>query len=568
MKLLDRQRYIGLARVLADTAGLSVVFTPGETQPRTDGKRLYVAAPDEAWDDTMWNQWYYELMHEIGHQREPWYEWKDVMKEKGITRVNILGPLNNLNSDHAQERGHYGLFKGVDIILGEGRRNFILKNTEFKAAEDDEQAAWYACWKYDTLMRGKWNPSMDGVHSQLKLDTPSERLFDKLMAWGKSAATCNNEWEVYEYTKEMLDVLGLDAEELEKESQDAANNSEGDGSAGEGGSEEGPEVESTGEDGEAGDEVEARSESRKAFYDPFLKHDHALDDYTSTRDSDIDYSDAPYLEGSISVRDVATFDFKRGIFPRTLKDTREFDGMKASSGFANRVRRLLQVRSQARWEGGKRRGRVHPRALWKTSANDDHVFRTKVENVNLKDVAVTVMVDFSGSMGGERINHATKAALMLNQAITRLGVKVAITGFTDAHADSIQPCDLLIQQHGERISDDEMLRRFGMCASLMQQNADGESLLSAYNIIMRRPEKRKVIVVLSDGQPCSWNPGDDRWLLRKVVSEVEQSGVALYAIGIQSGAVNNYYKNRCVISDVDELEDKLLEVVKTQIIGG
>jgi cobalamin biosynthesis protein CobT len=44
--------------------------------------------------------------------------------------------------------------------------------------------------------------------------------------------------------------------------------------------------------------------------------------------------------------------------------------------------------------------------------------------------------------------------------------------------------------------------------------------------------------------------------------------LSVYAVGIQSDAVNRYYKNRCTINNAHELEEKLLEVVRDQIITG
>ena len=557
---MERYRFGAYARTIAEQHDLTVVLEDGCSQPRTDGKHLYVAAPSAGWYDEQWDQWYYELMHEIGHQREPWREWKDVMQHHKISRANILGPLNNLNSDHAQEHDGYGMYRGIDMKLGEGRRKFVLKDTAIKAPKDEEQAAWMACWKYDALKRADWNPCMIGVSDMLDMHPDVTPYYDKLVAWGKSAGDCTDEWMVYEYTKEMLDVIGLDPEKLEQESQEQYDKAEG-GS--------GEDTTPDGEGSDAGeDSGKGDAKSKTAFYDPYLSHDHTDQGYS--KDSmDVDYSRHTRQPRFIR-RDPLVIDFKRGINTDILSDSHEFEGMRGGAGFANRVRRLLQVKSATRYEGGKRRGRVNPRGLWRVGVNDDKVFRTKVENLNLKDVAVTVLVDFSGSMGGERIEHATKAALLLNQAITRIGVPVAVTGFSDALVRSKpRPLSLRIQQHGERLSDDELLRRFGMAATRMQNNSDGEAVLDALSVLLKQQSKRKVLVVLSDGYPASWADGDDDWYLNKVVKEAESvPNLSVYAVGIQSDAVNRYYKNRCTINNAHELEEKLLEVVRDQIITG
>ena len=57
---------------------------------------------------------------------------------------------------------------------------------------------------------------MIGVSDMLDMHPDVMPYYDKLVAWGKSAGDCTDEWMVYEYTKEMLDVLGLDPEKLEQ----------------------------------------------------------------------------------------------------------------------------------------------------------------------------------------------------------------------------------------------------------------------------------------------------------------------------------------------------------------
>jgi cobalamin biosynthesis protein CobT len=209
-------------------------------------------------------------------------------------------------------------------------------------------------------------------------------------------------------------------------------------------------------------------------------------------------------------------------------------------------------------------GRIHAKNLWRTRANDDHIFKQKVENLTLKDTAVTLLVDFSGSMGGDKIQHATAACLMLNQAITRLGVKTNITGFSD----TFQPVEFRIKGWSERLTDDQIVDRFSRASNLMCQNADGESLMFAYHDLMQRPEKKKLLIVLSDGSPCSYGDGDDDELLYNVAKQIEgDKRVSLYGIGIQDRNVQRYYTQRTTISEAHELEDKLLDVVQKQILG-
>jgi cobalamin biosynthesis protein CobT len=88
----------------------------------------------------------------------------------------------------------------------------------------------------------------------------------------------------------------------------------------------------------------------------------------------------------------------------------------------------------------------------------------------------------------------------------------------------------------------------------------------AFRDIMARKEKRKILVVLSDGMPCSDRAGSTDKYLKDAVKYVESSPVELYAIGIESRSVKHFYSNFEVLSRVSDLEPCLLNLVKSKFI--
>jgi cobalamin biosynthesis protein CobT len=83
---------------------------------------------------------------------------------------------------------------------------------------------------------------------------------------------------------------------------------------------------------------------------------------------------------------------------------------------------------------------------------------------------------------------------------------------------------------------------------------DGESLRVGAQMLLARPEKRKILFWMNDGQPCP-NYGDDTQAHNKYAAdcakEVEKA-IELFAIGIRTDAVKRLYSN-CV--QINELED-------------
>ena len=99
---------------------------------------------------------------------------------------------------------------------------------------------------------------------------------------------------------------------------------------------------------------------------------------------------------------------------------------------------------------------------------------------------------------------------------------------------------------------------------LLKENIDGEALLWAAQRLLKRPERRRVLMVISDGAPVddatlAANPGG--YLeshLKAVISWIEtQTPLELTAIGIGHD-VTRYYKRAVKIADAESLGPTML----------
>ena len=98
---------------------------------------------------------------------------------------------------------------------------------------------------------------------------------------------------------------------------------------------------------------------------------------------------------------------------------------------------------------------------------------------------------------------------------------------------------------------------------LLKENIDGEALIWAHQRLANRPEKRKILMMISDGAPIddstlSANPG--KFLerhLREIIALVEgDPAVELTAIGIGHD-VTQYYRRAATIANVSELANAM-----------
>jgi cobaltochelatase CobT len=113
-----------------------------------------------------------------------------------------------------------------------------------------------------------------------------------------------------------------------------------------------------------------------------------------------------------------------------------------------------------------------------------------------------------------------------------------------------------------------------MCSQPMGNNADGESIYRIAKRVMARREKRKILIVLSDGQPCAASGSNvmERDVMPKHMQHVSDlikrtKGLEVIGIGIDSDAVAHYYEKRVVVRNIGELPAVALGQLKGALMG-
>lgn len=251
---------------------------------------------------------------------------------------------------------------------------------------------------------------------------------------------------------------------------------------------------------------------------------------------------------------------------------------------ANRLQRKLMARQQRSWQFDLEEGMLDQARLARIVANPTVPLSFKQEReTDFRDTIVTLLIDNSGSMRGRPIAIAAMCTDILARTLERCGVKVEILGFTTRAWKGGKSRELWIQggrvPHPGRLNDirniiykaaDAPWRRthknLGLMLKegLLKENIDGEALVWAHNRIVKRPEQRKILMIISDGAPVddstlSVNPSNIlEQDLRNVIHWIETaSNVQLTAIGIGHD-VTRYYRKAITIADADELAPALI----------
>jgi cobaltochelatase CobT len=260
---------------------------------------------------------------------------------------------------------------------------------------------------------------------------------------------------------------------------------------------------------------------------------------------------------------------------------------------AKRLLRVLMARQTRYWRFDLDEGLLDASRLGPFIASRGRAQPFKEESESpFPTTVVSLLIDHSGSMRGRPMLIAALTVEIFARALERCGVKCEVLGFTTRDWDGGEPARewaaakyppnpgrLNALEHIIVKDADVPWRRVRASLGLflhdemLKENIDGEALLWAHGRLLARREKRRILVVVSDGTPMDeatsaangFDYLDDH--LRHVVDEIEGgSGVQLAAIGIGHD-VSRVYRNATKIAKIEQLgpalTDKLIGLLST-----
>lgn len=208
--------------------------------------------------------------------------------------------------------------------------------------------------------------------------------------------------------------------------------------------------------------------------------------------------------------------------------------------------RILQTKRQE--QRNMRKGILDVRALWKVGAGEKGIMMKKGKPVSA-DCAVFELVDNSGSMAGQKFKLARMVGGALEIALHGLAsLKISLFNvlyyagqtnhITVKDFDEVGPADKSIV-YGS-ITDASITADGG--------NKDGYSIRVATKELLKRSEKNKVLVIISDGEPTDYNGGtvEGQKDVREAVAEAKKKGIIVIALLIGDVSYIKRFKHRHV----------------------
>jgi cobalamin biosynthesis protein CobT len=258
-------------------------------------------------------------------------------------------------------------------------------------------------------------------------------------------------------------------------------------------------------------------------------------------------------------------------------------------GMRRKLERALLSKQRRDWDHGREVGRLDSRRFGAAVAGRRNVFKIREERTEL-DTAVSILVDLSGSMNGPKASLASESVIAMSEALNRSGIPFEVLGFNNQSYeigvdDKWFDAKQIAQRHDGAHRFDPLdiyeFKRFderlNVAKGVLWQlpmlvggdNGDAEAVLTAFQRLRERPESRRVLMVLSDGEPVT--VGDQyaqECYLRDVVNRIEQGHEAeCVGIGIMSTAVSRFYGRHVVVRDLDDLAGQAMNQLAKLLLG-
>jgi len=184
-----------------------------------------------------------------------------------------------------------------------------------------------------------------------------------------------------------------------------------------------------------------------------------------------------------------------------------------------------------------------------------------------RDIAVMLLLDLSESLdqipaGCEQtiLQLSQEAVAVLAWAIERLGDSFAIAGFSSNTRHEVRYQH--IKGYGENWNDDVKARLAAMQAGYSTRM--GAALRHAAHYLGTRKADKKLLLVLTDGEPSDIDVNDERLLIEdahRAVQELDQQGIYTYCINLDPHAddyvTDIFGKRYTVIDKVERLPERL-----------
>jgi len=228
-----------------------------------------------------------------------------------------------------------------------------------------------------------------------------------------------------------------------------------------------------------------------------------------------------------------------------------------SNGLRHKLQSKLQT--MVRKRGNPKKTGVHGiegHFLGTMFAGNTNVFKSKPRKVAL-DTHIHLLIDGSSSMhmdGIARDEVAAKSAYAIVRALDSIkGITTEVTRFETSKTGR-QANVIVLKKHSESA------RNMRPTARAYGSTPMTESLIAIAPLLAAKKEKRKLLIVITDGAP------NDHTSAKEVIKKYSRSGVDVVGLGIQSDAGAHIFDQWSSIQSLSDLPKSLFSLIERKIM--
>ncbi|MGE4297896.1 MAG: hypothetical protein AB7E47_07695 [Desulfovibrionaceae bacterium] len=216
-----------------------------------------------------------------------------------------------------------------------------------------------------------------------------------------------------------------------------------------------------------------------------------------------------------------------------------------TTGMRARLQGMLQAEKACRCVPSTH-GRIAPARLYRLAVHDAKVFLRQGHRAGMH-TAAHILLDCSGSMA-RRIGLAGRVCHVVARTLELVGVNVAVSAFPADQEGDTQHAVAPLVRHGQSVHVRFNLKARG-CTPM------GEALWWALLELAPLPEQRKLLLVITDGDP------DDTANARQGLDAARQAGIECYGLGIDAASITDLIPTNSInILDMRALAPAMFQV--------
>lgn len=247
------------------------------------------------------------------------------------------------------------------------------------------------------------------------------------------------------------------------------------------------------------------------------------------------------------------------------------------------IRRQLQRSLQGYVMSSKcerlKKGRLNMRELYRVANGAQNVMYQETDEKKL-DAAVSLVIDCSGSMYGNKIKLASQLAILFAETLFRMKVPFEAIGFYSEpngfgynSKKSSRECEyvnhVVYKEFNEPFVRGDVKFRFGSIKS-RGANIDHEAIRFSATRLFTHSASRKLQIVLCDGKPNGCGGTYGGYLtdaLKETNRQIAGAGIQQFAFGLRTDCVKYFYPDHAILYEVEDLLGEGLKMLTNFLLG-